>query len=80
MQKYLTKMFECIPDDQGKYYHIKLRLRPINNNIINQFRKKQFLIWVVLDCFDKIFSLAVPKYTIIIETFSALKNIYLWFH
>jgi len=32
MQKYLTKMFECIPNNEGKNYHINLRLHSINYN------------------------------------------------
>lgn len=30
MQKYLTKMFECIPNDEGENYYIKLMLSSTN--------------------------------------------------
>lgn len=55
MQKYITKMFECIPNNQGKYYHIKLGLSSINNNrVLTNFEKNNFLFlsfWIVLTRF-----------------------------
>jgi len=42
MEKYLTEMFECIPNKQGKNYHIKIWL---NYNIVyNQTVKIYSLI------------------------------------
>jgi len=32
MQKYLTNMFECIPNNEGNNYHINLKISSVNYN------------------------------------------------